>query len=80
MACDIPYSNGLQNYPQSCARTGLYADYSLFVYRKWEVFMSLLVYVEDIMLASNNAATSLVLRLRVDLKGCFYINANMLLR
>ena len=34
-----------------------YADYSLLVYRKEEVFMTLLVYVNDIVLKSNNAQT-----------------------
>jgi len=32
-----------------------YADYSLFIYHKGAVFMVLLVYVDDIVLASNNA-------------------------
>jgi len=31
-----------------------YANYSLFVYRKGEVFMALFVYVDDIILAGNN--------------------------
>jgi len=35
-----------------------YADCSLFVYRKGEIFMALLVYVDDIMLASNNTQAS----------------------
>ena len=32
-----------------------YADYSLFTYRKGQVFMALLIYVDDIILATNNA-------------------------
>ena len=32
-----------------------YADYSLFAYRKGTVFMALLVYVDDIVLASNDS-------------------------
>jgi len=32
-----------------------YADYSLLVYRNCEVFMALLVYVDDTVLAGNNA-------------------------
>jgi len=35
-----------------------YVDYSLFIYRKCEVFMALLVYVDDIVLAFNNAHAS----------------------
>jgi len=31
-----------------------YADYSLFTYRKGDIFMALLVYVDDIVLASND--------------------------
>jgi len=31
-----------------------YADYSLFVYQKGDIFMALLVYVDDIILASND--------------------------
>ena len=31
------------------------ADYSLFVYQKGDILMTLLVYVDDIVLASNNA-------------------------
>ena len=32
-----------------------YADYSLFTYRRGEVFMVLLVYVDDIVIATNNS-------------------------
>jgi len=34
--------------------TWSYANYSLFTYRKVDVFMSLLVFVDDITLAANN--------------------------
>jgi len=48
-----------------------YADYSLFVYRQQEVFMGLLIYVDDIVLASNNAAASQ--RFKAYLHACFSI-------
>ena len=48
-----------------------YADYSLFVYRKRDVFMSLLVYVDDIVLASNNIAASTAFK--AYLHHCFSI-------
>jgi len=32
-----------------------YADYSLFMYRKGKVFLALLVYVDDIILAGNDS-------------------------
>ena len=35
-----------------------YADYSLFVYCKGDIFMALLAYVDDIVLANNNAQAS----------------------
>jgi len=34
-----------------------YADYSLFTYQKADIFMDLLVYVDDIILAGNDAST-----------------------
>lgn len=33
----------------------LYADYSLFTYRKWTIFLALLVYVDDIILVGNDS-------------------------
>ena len=48
-----------------------YADYSLFLYRKWDVFLSLLVYADDIVLASNNDAASMAFR--AYLHHCFSI-------
>jgi len=38
--------------------THSYADYSLFTYRKGDIFMALLVYVDDIVLASNDPHAS----------------------
>lgn len=35
-----------------------YSDYSLFTYRKENIFMAILVYVDDIILASNDSAAS----------------------
>jgi len=35
-----------------------YADYSLFTYRKGDVFMAVLVYVDDIVLTGNNPAAT----------------------
>ena len=35
-----------------------YADYSLFIYQKGNIFMALLVYVDDIVLASNDFGAS----------------------
>jgi len=48
-----------------------YADYSLFIYRQHDVFMGLLVYVDDIVLASNNAAASQ--KFKAYLHACFSI-------
>ena len=49
-----------------------YADYSLFVYQKGEVFMALLVYVDDIVLAGNN--TQACVDFKNYLYACFSIN------
>ena len=35
-----------------------YSDYSLFTYRKENIFMAILVYVDDIILASNDSIAS----------------------
>lgn len=48
-----------------------YADYSLFVYQQQDVFMALLVYVDDIVLASNNAVASQ--KFKAYLHACFSI-------
>ena len=51
--------NGLQNFLQNYVNMGLfYADYSLFMYHKGDIFMALLVYVDDILLTSNNTQAS----------------------
>ena len=34
----------------------LYADYSLFTYRKADIFLALLVYVDDIVLVGNDSS------------------------
>jgi len=48
-----------------------YADYSLFVYRKGDIFMALLVYVDDIVLASND--TQATQNFKSYLHACFSI-------
>jgi len=48
-----------------------YADYALFIYRQGDVFMALLVYVDDIVLASNNVAASH--KFKTYLHDCFNI-------
>lgn len=48
-----------------------YADYSLFTYRKGNVFMGLLVYVDDIILAGND--TSACQLFKEYLNACFRI-------
>lgn len=48
-----------------------YADYSLFTYRKGDIYMALLVYVDDIVLPSNN--TSACRELKEYLNTCFSI-------
>ena len=51
--------------------TRTYADYSLFIYHQGEVFMALLVYVDDIVLASNDSHASQ--RFKDYLHACFSI-------
>ena len=48
-----------------------YADYSLFIYSRGDVFMALLVYVDDIVLASNNDHASKIFK--DYLNACFSI-------
>ena len=48
-----------------------YADYSLFTYREGDVFMGLLVYVDDIVLATNNSAACK--EFKCYLNNCFSI-------
>ena len=48
-----------------------YADYSLFTYRKGDIFMSVLVYVDDIVLAGNNTVTCI--HFKHYLNTCFSI-------
>ena len=48
-----------------------HVDYSLFVYRKREVVMALLVYVHDIVLARNN--TQAYIDFKSHLHVCFSI-------
>jgi len=48
-----------------------YADYSLFTYRKGDVFLPLLVYVDDIILAGNNSHACT--KFKAYLNDCFRI-------
>jgi len=48
-----------------------YANYSLFTYRKGDSFMALLVYVDDIILAGNNASACQLFK--AYLNKCFRI-------
>jgi len=48
-----------------------YADYSLFTYRQSDIFMALLVYVDDIVLASNNSQACQ--KFKAYLNDCFSI-------
>ena len=48
-----------------------YADYSLFTYRKGTIFLALLVYVDDIILADNDAWACR--EFKEDLNSCFRI-------
>jgi len=48
-----------------------YADYSLFTYKKGERFMTLLVYVDDLVLAGND--NDLCTQFKAYLHKCFHI-------
>ena len=48
-----------------------YADYSLFTYRKGDIFMALLIYVDDIVLAGND--THACNEFKAYLHACFSI-------
>jgi len=48
-----------------------YADYSLFTYQKGDKFMALLVYVDDLVLISNER--ELCAQFKVYLNNCFCI-------
>jgi len=48
-----------------------YADYYLFIYQQQDVFMALLVYVDDIVLASSNAPASQ--KFKAYLHACFSV-------
>ena len=50
-----------------------YADNSLFTYHKGNVFLTLLLYVDDIILAGNNFQTCA--EFKVYLNSCFRIKA-----
>ena len=48
-----------------------YADYSLFTYRKGDIFMALLVYVDDLVLTGNNPVACA--EFKSYLNSCFHI-------
>ena len=48
-----------------------YADYLLFIYRKGDVFMALLIYVDDLVLTGNCSATCA--NFKEYLNSCFHI-------
>jgi len=60
-------SSKLVEYGFTCT----YADYSLFTYKKGEKFMALLVYVDDIVLTSNDPRLCIDFKLYLD--KCFHI-------
>jgi len=48
-----------------------YTDYSLFTYKKRDSYMELLVYMDDLILTGNNAATCA--EFKIYLNNCFHI-------
>ena len=65
--CFAKLSSKLENY--DFVRS--YADYSLFIYRRGDIFLGLLVYVDDIILSGNDA--SACQSFKKYLNECFHI-------